>query len=193
MVGRSAHCTVCAYQGDSASAEPWRLVPGFANGKCVESWHRLGAGAGLSALPSLLAIWVTYALATHQTKPSASQAARQGSPSSASLHAEGVPGKGGGPGVLAAWVRTANRCGGATAQQIKRCAPALHSFLTLPSVGIRNGSTFGVFVVPLPFMFGGVLYPPDDLLLIPSPPVSSLPERSSRAASSAPHATPWRP
>lgn len=62
--------------------------------------------------------------------------------------------------MLAAWVRTVNLAGTQRDHHEQRLGPVpLHGFLTLPWLGMWNGSTFGVFVVPLPFMFGGGVYP----------------------------------
>ena len=77
-MGRSAHCGVCAYQGDSASADPgawFRALPWEV--RC------LGIGWGLVPGSAHFLLCLRYGLctplATHQTKPSASPAARQGS------------------------------------------------------------------------------------------------------------------
>lgn len=98
MVGRSAHCGVCAYQGDSASADPgawFRALPWEV--RC------LGIGWGLVPGSAHFLLCLRYGLctplATHQTKPSASQAARQGSLRQPAC-TQGVPGTGGGPGVI---------------------------------------------------------------------------------------------
>lgn len=48
---RSAHCAVCAYAGDSASAEPWRLVPGFAMGSALSRSIGWGLVPGSARFP----------------------------------------------------------------------------------------------------------------------------------------------